>query len=317
MRIAFVGKGGSGKTTLSGLFCRSVALADLPILAIDADINQHLASSLDLPAPTSQSILTLGEALPLIKSSLRGSNARIASTEVMIKTTPPGQGSTLLTFGSPHPLFDQLEQRKGNIRLMTVGGFTEDDLGTQCYHSKTGAVELLLNHLLDGPQEYVVVDMTAGADSFASGLFSKFDLTCLVVEPTTKSLSVHHQYRDYAQKFNTPIKVVANKIETSGDIEFVRKAVGNDLIACFSSSRFVRTSEQGRSSDIVALEPKNIQALNDIRAVLDNQQRDWNSMLEQAHYFHRLNAERWANVALGTDLTVQIDPDFHYQDYLA
>ena len=38
-----------------------------------------------------------------------------------------------------------------------------------CYHSKVGAVELLLNHLVDGPGEYVVVDMTAGADSFASG----------------------------------------------------------------------------------------------------------------------------------------------------
>ena len=29
-----------------------------------------------------------------------------------------------------------------------------------------------------------MVDMTAGADSFASGLFTRFDLTFLVCEPT-------------------------------------------------------------------------------------------------------------------------------------
>src|SRR3712207_8000789 len=55
-----------------------------------------------------------------------------------------------------------------------------------CYHAKTGAVELWLNHLVDGPDEYVVVDMTAGADAFASGLFTRFDLTVLVSEPTRR-----------------------------------------------------------------------------------------------------------------------------------
>jgi CO dehydrogenase maturation factor len=59
------------------------------------------------------------------------------------------------------------------VRLGLAGGFTEDDLGVACYHAKTGAVELLLSHLVDGPGEYVVVDMTAGADAFASGLFTR------------------------------------------------------------------------------------------------------------------------------------------------
>lgn len=75
---------------------------------------------------------------------------------------------------------------EGSVRLLATGAFTEEDLGVACYHSKVGAVELLLNHLLDGPGEYLVTDMTAGSDSFASGLFTRFDLTFLVAEPTRK-----------------------------------------------------------------------------------------------------------------------------------
>jgi cellulose biosynthesis protein BcsQ len=44
MKIAFAGKGGSGKTTLSSLFVRHLAAQGLPVVAIDADINQHLAA---------------------------------------------------------------------------------------------------------------------------------------------------------------------------------------------------------------------------------------------------------------------------------
>lgn len=48
MRAAFVGKGGSGKTTLSALFSRELAHSGAPVVAIDGDINQHLAHALGL-----------------------------------------------------------------------------------------------------------------------------------------------------------------------------------------------------------------------------------------------------------------------------
>lgn len=156
MRVAFVGKGGSGKTTMSALFARHVASQGGPVVAMDADINQHLALVLGLdrqPEP-------LGAHLTEIKDRLRGDNPRIPSAEVMLKTTPPGRGSTLLGFddlaADPYGL-----TTPDGLRLLATGPFSEDDLGVACYHSKVGAVELLLNHLIDGPGEYVVVDMTA------------------------------------------------------------------------------------------------------------------------------------------------------------
>jgi CO dehydrogenase maturation factor len=48
MRVAFVGKGGSGKTTLSALFARHLAHSGAPVVAIDGDIDQHLAEALGL-----------------------------------------------------------------------------------------------------------------------------------------------------------------------------------------------------------------------------------------------------------------------------
>ena len=40
-------------------------------------------------------------------------------------------------------------------------GRARDGIGDR--NARRGAVELILNHLVDGPGEYVVVDMTAGA----------------------------------------------------------------------------------------------------------------------------------------------------------
>ena len=166
MKIAFAGKGGSGKTTLSSLFTRHLAARGLPVVAIDADINQHLAEALGAAADPPP----MGAYLPQIKEYLRGSNPRITSAAAMVKTTPPGRGSRLLRPGGPDPVHDLAITTPCGARLLATGPFGEEDLGVACYHAKTGAVELYLNHLADGPGEYVVVDCTAGADSFASGL---------------------------------------------------------------------------------------------------------------------------------------------------
>src|ERR1700757_734130 len=91
MKIAFAGKGGSGKTTLSSLFVRHLASRGLPVVAIDADINQHLAEALSAGEPR-----PMGAHLPEIKEYLRGTNPWISSAEAMVKTTPPGRGSRLL-----------------------------------------------------------------------------------------------------------------------------------------------------------------------------------------------------------------------------
>ncbi|MEU4231844.1 ATP-binding protein [Nonomuraea sp. NPDC026600] len=307
MRVAFVGKGGSGKTTMSALFARYVASQGGPVVAVDADINQHLALVLGVEEPPEP----LGSRLTEIKELLRGDNPRIPSAQAMVKTTPPGRGSRLLSFKDLATSEFGVTTAEG-MRLMATGPFSADDLGVACYHSKVGAVELLLNHLVDGPGEYVVVDMTAGADSFASGLFTRFDLTFLVAEPTRQGVSVHRQYRDYAADYDVPLAVIGNKVHGQSDVDFLHSQVGDDLLTWMEHSSAVRAMEQGRRFALDDLEPGNTDALAMLLKHLDAQTKDWARFGRQAEEFHLRNARSWANAKTGLDLADQIDPEFVY-----
>lgn len=316
MKIAFVGKGGSGKTTLSALFVRHLAAAGCPVIAVDADINQHLGPALGLTDDQSAELPALGAHLPQIKEYLRGSNPLIRSTEEMIKTTPPGRGSRLLRIVEENPVYAACARPialdEGSVRLMATGAFTEEDLGVACYHSKVGAVELLLNHLIDGQNEYVVTDMTAGSDSFASGLFTRFDLTFLVAEPTRKGVSVYRQYKEYARDFGVALRVVGNKVQGPDDLAFLRREVGKDLLTCFGQSGWVRQLERGDEPPLHTLEPANRAVLEQLKNEADatHERRDPRRYTEQAVHFHLRNAESWANAKVGIDLATQVDQDF-------
>ena len=306
MKIAFAGKGGSGKTTLSSLFTRHLAAQGLPVVAIDADINQHLAEALgvDRKPPA------MGAHLTEIKEYLRGGNPRISSAAAMAKTTPPGRGSRLLRPGGPDPVHDLAVDAPCGARLLATGPFTEEDLGVACYHSKTGAVELYLNHLIDGPGEYVVVDCTAGADSFASGLFTRFDLTVLVAEPTRKGISVYRQWQDYAAGYDVAVAVAGNKVQTDEDLTFLREYAGDDLVTWLGHEPAIRAMDQGRPFRMADLSEGTSAALAVLRATLDTRPRDWARYARQAAEFHVRNARAWASAAAGEDLAQQVDPGF-------
>ena len=308
MRIAFVGKGGSGKTTASAVFARYLAALGRPVLAIDADITQHLGPALghDGPAP-----LALGADLPWLKDHLRGTNPLIASADQMIKTTPPGPGSRMLDLDPAGELLTRYTATSPDgVRFMVTGEFDEDDIGVSCYHSKTGAVELYLNHLLDGPGEYVVVDMTAGADAFASGLFTRFDLTVLVSEPTRRGVGVYRQYAEHAAGHGVELRVLGNKIDGCADAVWLRQQVRDALIGCVGQSAWVRAAERGGVARVADLEPSNLAAFDAVLAALDAERRNWAAYHRGTVEFHLRNAESWANQAVGADLADQVAPHF-------
>jgi CO dehydrogenase maturation factor len=191
---------------------RIVGAEGKTVLAMDADINQHLGVTLGYSSEIVETGPEVGNALPKLKRLLAGTNPRIRSPETtMVKTTLPGQGPHLIRLQDNDPVieaFALIRQRTFSAPHWRV---YEQEIGIRCFHSKTGGAELILNHLLDMPDEWVLVDMTAGADAFASGLFTRFDLTLVVVEPTLKSVGVYRQYKAYAEGYGMNIKALGTR----------------------------------------------------------------------------------------------------------
>ena len=67
MKIAIAGKGGVGKTTLSGVMARYLAEEGYTVLAIDADPDANLASALGFPPKLLNDVTPLAAMTPLVE----------------------------------------------------------------------------------------------------------------------------------------------------------------------------------------------------------------------------------------------------------
>ncbi len=63
LRLAIAGKGGSGKTTISGTLARLLAQQGRRVLAVDADTNPNLSVTLGVPADRATQITSLPRSL--------------------------------------------------------------------------------------------------------------------------------------------------------------------------------------------------------------------------------------------------------------
>ena len=307
MRIAFVGKGGSGKTTLASAFAEFEARQGKRVLALDADINQHLATALGFEG----SLRSLGLEMDRVKRYLRGSNPRFTADE-MGKTTPPGTGSNFVTLDEDDWFITNFAQRTKNVLLAGAGEIPNDNVGVRCYHGLNGAVELVLGHLLDGQDEIVVVDMTAGADAFSSSLFAKVDAMVLVVEPTLKSLSVYDQFSEHVSEHDLRLLVVANKLHDESDRAFVEDRVGQ-LAAAVRPSQLVRGRERGDTSLSLDSDEDLLGELGKLSVAIAKIPRDWDLLEQRSHQLHAKNAHDW----MGAEAIDQIDTDFSLKQYAA
>jgi CO dehydrogenase maturation factor len=77
MKLAVAGKGGSGKTSISGTMARLLGREGRSVLAIDGDSNPNLALTLGIPAERMSSLPTLSRDMlertdegPRLKASL-------------------------------------------------------------------------------------------------------------------------------------------------------------------------------------------------------------------------------------------------------
>jgi len=316
MRIAFVGKGGAGKTTLAVLFAQFAAEQGDQVLLMDADMNLHAAELCDLAVPRER-WLSEPKIRSFILKHLRGTNQRISSDDAFRKSTPPGRGSRLVFLDDPaDPLLARCTVGDNALRAAAVGTYREDEIGASCYHNHLSILEQLLTHLFDG-KGLVVADMVAGVDAFASTLHAQFDLLVLVVEPTIRGVEVYRQYAKLAEAAGCldAIRVVGNKVRSPEDENFLGQHIpAEHLFGYVPESDYLRSrDQQGGALQVSVLESPGRSVLNRLWQELKAIPYEPQKRLEKIWSLHeRYVAQGFIRERFG-DLTSQIDPTFQYE----
>jgi len=313
MRIAFLGKGGAGKTTTSAGFIQYLSRKYPFVLAVDADVNAHLLEALQFDSGAEGEFIELGEVAEAVQEYLRGQRSDLGD-RMMIGTTPPSLHSNFIGINAEDPFVKKYALKKGNISLLTVGRYKEEDVGASCYHTKLQGTASMFHHMLDGEDEVVVADTTAGTDNVATSLSFAYDINIMVVEPTEKSLAVYTDFVGVAPHLEDRVFVVANKVETPEDEAFIRAAVPDArYLGAIPFSRNLKKFEQGDEDALALFQEEQAKIFDRVLAAWKAQKRDWSAYLKELTSAHSKTCRSWWNDYYGQILDEDLDPDFSYE----
>ena len=309
MRIAFLGKGGSGKTTTAAGFARFLASRFPFVLAVDADVNAHFKTALGLEGDTKH----LEGHFDDVIAHLRGQRSDLGD-RVMLATTPPSLQSTFIRPTADDELIKRYALIDGSLALLTVGQYRQSDLGGSCYHTKLFGLAAVLHHMLDGKNDFVVADTTAGTDNLATSLWFAYDMNVFVVEPTAKSVSVYRDFIEVSPELAEKTFVVGNKVEGEEDEEFIRTSVADGrYLGSIPLSRHLKRFEQGKPGALEAFRQEQQGPFQAVLDALQARQRDWPGYLTRLRETHARTCRDWFNEFYGMKLDTELDPDFAYE----
>lgn len=307
MRITFLGKGGSGKTTLATSFIKYLEKKGKKVLAIDADINVNLGAALNMPEKY------LGDIFDDVCKDLENN-----SKKPLIGSSPATRESKFIRKGLNDPFLKKYAtyNQKGTA-LLTVGTYTDNKIGYACYHSKLGSAVFIYNRLLDDKDLYVVTDATAGIDSVGTSMFNVSDLNLFVVEPTKKSIDVYKEFKNIVSNYGIDTYVVANKIRNESDIEYIKKNTDENYILGFiKDSDDLRKFEQGDQEGLDNFIKNNEQILESVLNKLNSIEKNWDKYYDIQKQIYIDDVGDWYSQFYGEDLTKYIDKKFSYKDVI-
>jgi CO dehydrogenase maturation factor len=214
MKLAIVGKGGVGKTTLSAALAQYIAGMGHSVIAVDADPDGNLASALGVS----------GNSLPEPIARMR--------ELILDRTDAKDEGAGLMF--KLNPRVDDLPERfsvdADGVRLLVLG--TVETGGKGCMCPEGAVLKALLQHLLLRVPESVILDMEAGLEHMGRASATGVDALIAVVEPGMRSvqtaLRIGQLARDIGIERNY---IVANRVREASEREVLERAVpGQDIL---------------------------------------------------------------------------------------
>ena len=212
MKIAFSGKGGVGKTTLSAAFIKVLADSGRRVLAIDADPNSNLASLLGFS--NLKDIKPIVEMKDLIYERMEVSPAEKSS------------------FYKLNPKIDDIPARfritSGRVSLIVMG--TVDAGGSGCVCPESKFLKELIRHIVLGEDEDIIMDMEAGIEHLGRATTSHMDCLVCVVEPSITSIDTALRIKRLATDIGLRTFFLANKISEKPDEAFISSRLDKGAI---------------------------------------------------------------------------------------
>ncbi len=235
MKIAITGKGGVGKTTLAGGLARLLAEEGYNVLAVDADPDANLASSIGISPEEMEGVVPIADMKELV-AERTGSK--------------PG---TYGTFFKMNPKVDDLPDalsrvHKG-VRLLVMGTVKEGGGGCVCPESVM--LKALLQHLLLARKDVVIMDMEAGLEHLGRGTAGAVDAMIVVIEPGMRSVQTAQAIKRLASDLKVPrLFVVLNKIQSKEEEEAMLKHLSE-----FTVLGSISYNPEIRRSDLEGVSP--------------------------------------------------------------
>ncbi len=255
MKVAIVGKGGVGKTTIAGTLARLLARDGYNVLAIDADPNLNLASSLGIPEEIAKKIIPLSENIEFIRS-------RVQPFFGGIMSFTPKVDDVVDRFGVTGP---------DGVKLLVMG--TVRSGGSGCMCPENAFLRALLSHILLGRRDVVVLDMVAGLEHLGRGTARGVDLMLCIVEPSIKAIETAERIYKLAREIEIrEVAAIGNKILSEEDKVFISKGLGEIGISLLGHIPFdeavIRADMVGKALLDYAPSSKVVQSIEEVKNII-------------------------------------------------